>query len=267
MHVNTPDLKVLLNIVEGVATITLNRPDRLNAIDVETDEALRDAFEMAFASADCCVIVLTGAGRGFCAGAERGVSSAVQPAPLRWSPTPDTIEQFRFNYLINSPVPVIAAINGAAIGVGLVMACLCDVRLALDNAKLSFPYARLGLIAEYGIAKVLPNLIGASRAQELLLSGRQFSAREAQEMGLVSHIATQDAFVEMVQQYAKSIAQECSPASLRAIRRQLRTAPEQDLLACAAQAGKELQQIRQSRDYSEALNARRESRPPLFTGE
>lgn len=267
MQVNTPDLKVLLNIIEGVATITLNRPDRLNAIDVETDEALRDAFEMAFASADCRVIVLTGAGRGFCAGAERGVSGAAQPAPLRWSPTPDTIEQFRFNYLIDSPVPIIAAINGAAIGVGLVMACLCDVRLALDNAKLSFPYARLGLIAEYGIAKVLPNLIGASRAQELLLSGRQFSGREAQEMGLVSHIATQDVFVEMVQHYAKSIAQECSPTSLRAIRSQLRAASEQDLLACAAQAGKELQQIRQSHDYIEALTARRESRPPLFTGE
>ncbi|AWB32518.1 enoyl-CoA hydratase/isomerase family protein [Orrella marina] len=255
---------VLLNFDGYVATITLNRPDRLNAITPEMDEALRRAFETAFAHSPCRAIVLTGAGRGFCSGAERGSPS--KGPPSHWQPIPASLDQFRFNYLIESPVPVIAAINGAAIGVGLVLACYCDIRLAVQDVKLGLPYSRLGLVAEYGIAKVLSDLVGQSRARELLLSGRQFKAQEAQEMGLVSHIAPAETFDQMVKEYVTSLAYECSPVAMRAIRRQLHAATHQDLLACAAMAGSELEAIRKTNDYTEALNARRDKRPPMFTG-
>lgn len=255
---------VLLHFDGHVATITLNRPDRLNAITPEMDETLRQAFRRAFAHSPCRAIVLTGAGRGFCSGAERGSPS--DGPPSHWQPVPGSLDQFRFNYLIESPVPVIAAINGAAIGVGLVLACYCDIRLAVQDAKLAFPYSRLGLVAEYGIAKVLSDLVGQSRARELLLSGRQFKAQEAQELGLISHAAPAERFEQMVKEYVTTLAYQCSPVAMRAIRRQLHAATHQDLLACAAMAGSELEAIRQTDDYVEALAARREKRPPTFTG-
>ena len=262
-RINLASDTVLLHLDGYIATITLNRPERLNAITHEADETLRQAFEAALAQPACRVIVLTGAGRGFCSGAERG---ATDGTVMRWDPVPTAIDAFRFNYLIDSPVPVIAAMNGAAIGVGLVLACYCDIRIAVDDAKLSFPYSRMGLVAEYGIAKVLSELIGQSRARELLLSGRQFKAPEAHQMGLISHIAPAQTFDQMVTNYAGTLANDCSPVAMRIIRRQVQAAVEQDLLACAAMAGRELQAIRQTDDYTEALDARREKRSPLFTG-
>ena len=256
---------VLTSFEGPVTTITLNRPDQLNAINAETDEAMQAAFEAAYAAPQCQVIVLTGAGRGFCSGAQRspGTNGAQS---VRWAQRPDTLDRFRFNYLLDSPKPVIAALNGPAIGVGLVIACYCDIRLAVDDAKLSFPYSRLGLVAEYGIAKILPTLIGASRAYELLLSGRQFDAKQGQAMGLISQTASREDFSNMVQRYVKMLAQECSPVALRAIKRQLRSACRQELLEAIQQAGEELSEVRQSHDYAEAIEARRERRAPIFTG-
>lgn len=256
---------VLFDFSDGVATITLNRPEKLNAINPQVDEELRSAFEKAISTPDCRVIVLTGAGRGFCSGAERGDLNGTTGQPA-WQAVPESLAHFRFNYLLESPIPVIAALNGAAIGVGLVIACYCDIRLSIERAKLSFPYTKLGLIAEYGIAKQLPNLIGRARATELLLTGREFSAEQAMDMGLIAEVYKVEEFPDRVLQFAKVLAQQCAPLSLRAIKRQLFQSETEDLLGSIQTAGVEIGLIRESDDYREALNARKEKRAPVFTG-
>ncbi|MEK7943308.1 enoyl-CoA hydratase-related protein [Pigmentiphaga sp. YJ18] len=249
-----------------VATLTLNRPDRLNAMTVEMDRQLRAAFDTASGSPQCRVIIIRGAGRGFCSGADRDTAGGTQ-SPLSWQPCPARLAEFRFGYLLESPKPVIAAIHGAAIGVGLVLAACCDIRLATCDAKLGFPYSRLGLVAEYGIAHLLPALLGSGIARELLLSGRLFSGTQALDMGLASHVADADAFDALVREYAEDLARNCSPRSMAVIKNQLRDAAQQTFIESLHRANRELDAARQSSDYAEARAARRDRRPPAFTGD
>lgn len=187
-----PNQETLYNVADRIATITLNRPDKLNAWTAVMECEVRAAMVEAERDESIRVIVLTGAGRGFCAGAdisllssvaekgldERRRAQAVQPTESRGSGgRPDF--QKKYSYFPAVTKPVIAAINGPVVGLGLVIALYCDLRFASDAARFGTAFARRGLIAEYGMAWMLPRLVGHANALDLLLSARMIDAAEA----------------------------------------------------------------------------------------
>ena len=208
---------VLLDVAEGVATITLNRPDRLNAWTREMGRLFSDCLQIAASEPSVRAIVVTGAGRGFCAGADLDVlqtvggGAAVVGSQSRFLPTE----------VLAVPKPVIAAINGACAGLGLVIAVCCDIRLAAEGAKFTSSFSRRGLIAEYGISWLLPRLVGQAAALDILCSGRVFLAGEALQMGLINRVLEPASVLSEAQAYARDLAQNCSPSSLAAIKAQV----------------------------------------------
>jgi enoyl-CoA hydratase/carnithine racemase len=264
--------EILYKIDDRVATITLNRPDRLNAWTTLMSEELRAAFAAAEADEDVRAIVLTGAGRGFCAGADmaRLSSAAAGKSTLKtegdW-PTEGLAANFaqRCSYILGLSKPVIAGINGPVAGIGLVVALYCDLRYMAAGAKLTTAFARRGLIAEHGIAWMLPRLVGPMHALDLLLSARTVTAEEAGEMGLV-RVLPAEGFGDAVQARAAEIANLSSPRSMRIIKRQVWEAQFQSLAEATAIAHGEQETCRDTDDFREGVASFVERRPPRFTG-
>jgi enoyl-CoA hydratase/carnithine racemase len=250
---------VLVDVEDGVATITLNRPDRLNAWTGRMETEYRAAMAAADADPAVRAVVVTGAGRGFCAGADASALDAISERGTYDSGVREPVE-IGFAWQLRMPTPVIAAINGPAAGVGLVLALFCDIRFAAPGAKLTTSFARLGLPAEHGTSWLLPRLVGRSRAADLLLSSRVVLAEEAATIGLVDRIGTVDDALA----YARSIAAEMSPASLAAIKQQLWDDHERPLRASIDDAYERLDRMVGEPDFAEAVRARREKRPPRF---
>jgi enoyl-CoA hydratase/carnithine racemase len=253
---------VLKEVQDGVAVLTLNRPDRLNAW---TQELERRYFELL---AECAsdervrVIVVTGAGRGFCAGAdmqelqtlgEDGVSAEQRNG--------ERTEQI---YPLSVPKPIIAAINGPCAGIGLVQALMCDVRFAAEDAKLTTAFARRGLIAEHGISWILPRLVGPARALDLLLSARVLLGEEAARIGLVNEAIGRETVLEHAIAYARDLAVNCSPASMATIKRQVYA----DLTRTASEALAEADRLMlasfEGADFGEGVTSFLERREPHF---
>jgi enoyl-CoA hydratase/carnithine racemase len=213
---------ILYDVSDGIATITLNRPEKLNAYTLEMGEAAYAAFGRSRDDAGVRAVILTGAGRGFCAGVDLEHLKA-QPAPA--DPNAPRLGEEAFVRklpleLLAYPKPVIAAINGACIGVGLTMALPCDVRIAAEDAKLGLTFAKLGILPGLGSTHLLPRLVGTARALELVLSAKVIRGREAAAIGLVN---TAVPAVEVVAT-ARALAQEmiaCDPAVLAAAKRAL----------------------------------------------
>jgi len=264
------------SVSDRIATITLSRPERLNAWTGRMSFEYRTALAEASADDDVRVIVVTGAGRGFCAGAdtealaghlERGAySDGLPEAP----PTPGYGVRPEFDadlaYHLGIPKPIIAWVNGPAAGLGFALMCYCDVRFAAAGAKLTSAHGRLGLPAEFGLSWLLPRLIGASRAAELLISSRIFLAEEGAEIGLVSAVVPSAALGGHVQAYAANLAHSVSAASMAATKRQLYG----DLLAAAgpsssiADAEETMSSMMRAPDYREGVAALRAKRVPRF---
>src|SRR3954468_14515146 len=204
---------------DGVAVLTLNRPDRLNAWTTELEFAYFGALRDCAEDPDVRVIVVTGAGRGFCAGADmndlQGLGSGEIDADERHA------ERLPQSFPLTIPKPVIAAINGPVAGIGLVQALMCDLRFAAAGAKFTTAFARRGLIAEHGISWILPRLIGPAKALDLLLSGRVILAEEAERLGLVNRAIEPDRLLGETYAYARDLATNCSPASMAAMKRQV----------------------------------------------
>src|SRR6185503_9475752 len=193
---------------DGVAVISLNRPQALNAYTAAMGQSLKRAVADAVEDKAVRVIVITGAGRGFCAGADMNLLQNI-PAGGRVTQLPEVKYDFnsgigpdvgphyhgRFGYLLQARKPVIAAINGPAAGLGLVLALYADLRCAGSEAKLITSFAQRGLIAEHGISWLLPRLIGPAQALDLLFSARKLSAAEAGQMGLVNQVFPQETFM------------------------------------------------------------------------
>lgn len=273
-----PSQEILYCVANRVATITLNRPDKLNAWTAVMEKEVSSAMENAERDDDVRVIVLTGAGRGFCAGADMSLLSAVaelgfvdqsredqsREAALRDGVPLDF--QKRYSYFPAIGKPVIAAINGPVVGLGLVITLYCDLRLASDAARFSTTFARRGLVAEYGMAWMLPRIVGIASALDLLFSARTIDAAEALGMGLVNRILPQESFHEKVHEYARELASTVSPRSLRIIKRQVYEAMFQPLSEAFDVSVNEMMASFKTEDFKEGVAHFVEKRPPAFTG-
>jgi enoyl-CoA hydratase/carnithine racemase len=270
------ELKVVrYEVDDAVATVTLNRPERMNAWTGRMHAEYRWVLTEAERDRDVRAIVVTGAGRAFCAGADTaaldrhvakgeydpGVTTTELARP-GYGVRPEYDHAFAFHYGI--PKPVIAAINGPAAGVGLVLACYCDIRFAADGAKLTTSAPRLGLPAEFGLSWVLPRLVGVGRAADLLLSSRIVLADEAAAMGLVNAVLPADELGEYTKDYARRLATEVSPAALAATKRQLYADLHGDVGTAVARSEALLDQLVKGPDFAEGVAAWQERRPPNF---
>lgn len=273
--------QILFERSDRVATITLNRPEKLNAWTAQMDQEVRAAIATAEADADVRVIILTGAGRGFCAGADMsllqdlaagqhsaGVDQALghhAPDVQRAGVRPDF--QRKYSYFPSLSKPVIAAINGHAVGLGLILSLYCDLRFASSDAKFGTAFARRGLIAEYGMAWMLPRLVGHAHALDLLLSARLIDAAEAARMGLVNRVIPAETFAEEVRAYARELAQCVSPRSMAVIKKQVYNAMFQTLEEATVASEHAMRESLESDDFREGVAHFVEKRAPNFTGQ
>lgn len=257
---------VLYDVTDsGVAVVTLNRPERLNTWGSDLSSGFYTCIDRAEADSDVRVVVLTGRGKAFCAGADLG-STATIGESLEGGQTDvsELVGERHPHFLTTLRKPVIAAINGACVGIGLTHSLMCDVRFAAAGAKFATSFARRGLIAEYGISWILPRLAGWGAAMDLLLSGRTFYAEEAFELGLVKQvIAPEDVFTRALE-YAEDIARNCSPASLTVIKRQAYGDAESGVAEVSERAEKLMHESLARPDVIEGITSFIEKRPPSF---
>ncbi|MGE5408001.1 MAG: enoyl-CoA hydratase-related protein [Syntrophothermus sp.] len=255
-----PDL-VLAERRGAVLVLTLNRPDRLNAWTDPLEAAYFARLDAAEADPEVRAIVLTGAGRGFCAGADFEVlEEATGEEPGR-----GIVERPRpRSFPLTLRKPLIAAVNGPAAGLGLVEALYCDVRFCVPRAKLTTAFARRGLIGEYGIAWLLPRLVGVSRARDLLLSARIVLGEEAKEIGLVDFLVEPEDLLEQAVAYAADLAANCSPASISIMKEQLADALGEGFDESYEVAERLIRESFQRPDAAEGVNSYLEKRPPAF---
>ncbi len=269
--------EVLYEVSDGIATLTLNRPEKLNAWTGQMELEYRAALAEAEQSSEVSVIILTGAGRGFCSGADMaglqstadaGGSSGggakvekVQPGPGN-----GVRDDYKRNYSFAPSVrkPIIAAINGAAAGLGLVTALYCDMRFASDKAKFTTAFAQRGLIAEHGLSWLLPRLVGMHNALDLTLSARVISAQEALEMGLVGKVFPADEFMESVRDYATQLATFSSPRAMMVSKRLLWDAQFMGLGEAIDVANEEMVESLKTPDFKEGVAWFVEKRSPKW---
>lgn len=246
----------------GVAVVTLNNPDRLNAWSSAMSTAFFARLEECREDPTTRVVVITGAGRGFCPGADMDALNQIRANPAGGA-GPAT-GGGRFSDLLNFPKPIIAAINGAAAGVGLVMALFCDLRFAAAGVKMTTAFSRRGLIAEYGSSWVLPKLIGLPRALDLLLSGRVVTAEEALGMGLVNDVVPGDELMVHVMAYAGDLAENGCPTSWAIMKKQVYGDWEVDADTSTTTAIHLMNESVRRQDFQEGVQSYLDKRSPQF---
>jgi enoyl-CoA hydratase/carnithine racemase len=256
-----PARPALIAVDGGVAVVTLNRPDRLNAWTGRMESEYRSLVAAAESDPSVRVIVVTGAGRGFCAGADSAALGPMTESGEYDSGVREEVER-GFAWQLRLSKPLIAAINGPVAGIGLVLALFCDLRFAVPGAKLTTSFGRLGLPAEYGTSWLLPRLLGRGAAADLLFSSRVVLAEEALPMGLVDRVCSVDDTLA----YARTIAAEISPSSLRVMKQQLwdDVVGGRSLDASIDESYALLQRMVGDADFREGVRAMQEKRPPRF---
>ncbi|MFZ0248411.1 MAG: enoyl-CoA hydratase-related protein [Acidimicrobiales bacterium] len=269
------ELKVTrYGVAARVATITLHRPDRLNAWTGRMHAEYLSLLQRAGEDPGVRVIVVTGTGRGFCVGAdaqaleghvERGsYDSGLDDGTAR--PGYGVRAEFDADFAsqFGIPKPIIAAVNGPAAGVGLVLACYCDLRFAAQGVKLTTSHGRLGLPAEYGLSWLLPRLVGVTRAADLLLSSRVVLAEEAEQLGLVNRVLPPEELLPFTYDYAGRLANEIAPSSLAATKLQLYRDLHGDVASSVRDAETRMADMMRGADFAEGVAALTERRPPDF---
>ena len=256
---------VTYEVDRGVALITLNRPERLNAWTGRMQHEYAWALRAADADPAVRVAVVTGAGRGFCAGADlKGLDSMAQAGEYD-SGVREEQAPFSHHLPLSLSIPVIAAVNGPAAGVGFVLMCFTDLRFAATGVKLTTSFARLGLPAEHGVSWVLPRIVGTTAAADLLLSARIVMSEEAAEIGLVNKVLPIEELLPFTLDYAQKMAAELSPASLATIKRQLWTDQWRDIEEATAEAVQLMEDMVRQPDFAEGVAAFGGQRRPRFS--
>ena len=275
--------EILVSTNGGITKITLNRPDKLNAWTTVMGNEVKRAIEIAGQDKECRCVVVTGAGRGFCAGADMGnlkdisdgdnekemeVDMAIKPYRTDKNLGPEILENFegRFAYMYNCPKPIIAMINGACAGIGLIFSLYADLRFTSNEAKFTTAFASRGLIAEHGIAWLLPRLVGEAKALDLLLSARIFKGVEAESLGLVNKSISAAELENFVKNYAKHMAERVSPRSMTIMKRQIRAGYSQTFSKSLEIADKEMFLSFEQDDFKEGVESFVENRAPKFKG-
>ena len=275
---------VLYEVQDRIAVIRLNRPESLNAFTAAMGNGLRNAVGAAVADPEVRVIVLTGAGRGFCAGADMKLLQGIQGGTTATGSRredadagapdfssglgPDVSAHYggRFGYLLKAKKPIVAALNGPAAGLGFVIALYADLRFAGSEAVFTTSFGQRGLIAEHGCSWLLPRLVGPANALDLLLSARKIGAAEAERIGLVNKVFAQATFMEEVLAYARVLADKVSPRSMAVMKAQVWKSPFQDFGTALAVADSEMLASFKSEDFREGVAHYVEKRAPRFKG-
>ena len=263
---------ILYDQKDAVATITLNRPQKLNAYNAVMGREVHEAAKQADADPQVRAIIMTGAGRAFCAGADirgfdadlsqggRGPQATEKPT----GPTSTLASNLTLDFL-NLSKPVIAAINGYALGVGCTIPMLADIRIAADTDKMGFIFPRVGVITELGSSFLLPRMVGLVAAAEILLTGKQFTAQEMKDLGFITHVVPGEKLMETARGIAGEII-KCAPLSVAYTRRALYESLEAGLTAMTHFEREAFRALSYSADHNEYVRAFVEKREPHFTG-
>lgn len=251
---------ILVDVQDRVATVTLNRPERLNALPPRMRADLWRLLTELDESTAIRAIVLTGAGRGFCGGSDRDRLRDYTADEVRRRLTE---QEYGSDTILNLGTPVIAAVNGPVAGLGFAIAVMADVRFSVPDAKWTTTFAGLGLCAEAGLSVLLPRLVGAGWASDLLFTARVVDGTEAERMGLVQYLAEPAELLPAAQKYAHGIAKN-SPWSIRTIRRQLREDVGRDLADVVARTRSTVVESIGGADFAEAQRAMAKRREPWF---
>ncbi len=265
--------QITYEIDAAVATITLNRPERMNALTKVLESELYDAMQSANADDSVRAVILTGAGRAFCAGMDMDELEVLPPGDIsarEWMRPYDMNRrsdyQARYAYFPAISKPVISAINGAAAGLGLIFALYSDFRIASSKAVFATAFAKRGLIAEHGIAWILPRIVGHANAMDLLLTSRKVEASEALFMGMLHRVVEPDALIDQARELAVTLSEDVSPRSVRVMKRQLWETPFETLGEAIAQANHEMYHSILSDDFKEGVAHFKEKRQARFSG-
>ena len=268
---------ILYKVTDGVAVVTFNRPEALNAATTPMHAEIRDALAAAVDDSKVRVIVLTGAGRGFCAGADmKSLQAAAkgEPNPYGEAMQARELKQNRnagrfggsYSFFPSIPKPVIAAVNGPAAGIGFVMMLYADMRFASDRAVVSSAFSRRGLIAEWGSSWILPRIVGVAHANDILMSGRRVDAEEGLRMGLYNRVIAHDNLMEETLAYAREMAQYASPKSVSVIKEQIYADLNREPQDGHEIAVSEMRESLRTDDFKEGIAHFLEKRPPNFKG-
>ncbi|MSQ68979.1 MAG: enoyl-CoA hydratase [Gammaproteobacteria bacterium] len=267
---------IVYHVEDPVAFITLNRPERLNAMTTQMLAEIRHASAAAEADPRVIGIILTGAGRGFCAGmdlaalddiaASGEVSREVPPALAAAPGDAEMGADFGgiYHYFLKLRKPVIAAVNGACAGLGFCFALLCDLRFVDRTAKFSTAFSRRGLVAEHGASWLLPRLIGPAKSLDLLWSARRFDGEEAAQLGLADRLCEPGTTVAVAREYLVDLATNVSPTSIKVIKQQVYRQLMMTLGPAMEETNRQMEESLQRPDFREGVRSFLEARPPQF---
>ena len=262
MSASGEETPVLSEVDGGVGLITLNRPDKLNAWTPAMRLAYFDTLEMFASDPDVRAIVVRGAGRGFCSGADLSIIRA----PDAQSEAARAAESRQYWFPLSIGKPIVAAIHGPCLGIGLQQAMFCDIRFAARDARIGAPYVRRGIVGEMGITWMLSRLCGVGAANDIMLSGRMLSGEEAARIGLVNEAVEPDQVFERAMTYARDLAANCSPLAMRTVKLQLYHDLMDEFTPSFDRSERLLDEVLRGEDVKEGIAAVREKRPVRFPG-
>lgn len=256
---------ILYDKTGRIATVTFNRPERMNAFNYATGQELRQALEDAASDDQIRAIIVTGAGRAFCSGADVDALSGRSKPPDDRPPPTVSIET-RLSYPLGILKPIIAAVNGTAVGLGVTLMAYYDIRIAAESARMALMYPRRGISMEGGVSWLLPKIVGLGKALELAMTGRFITAREAFDLGLVNHVVPDAQLMDKAREIATEIAENCSPVAVAEIKREIYQHLAIDLDSAIRDDDKTFSKVFRSEDFKEGIRALMQKRPPRFPG-